>query len=268
MISPPRASVSRTPRPSIRWQVELLLQWALHRVNLRYKETLLGFGWIFLQPVALTMIFNYIRRVADIPTGNIPYPLFVAVGLVPWSFTSLAISQSTMCVSGNESILKRIALPKILIPLSVILSAMADLAVMALLLVGLFLYYGHPLAVTALWLPVIVAVHLCLLVGLACILSLANVYLRDVGHAVPHLIWLWFFGSPVFYPARMVPSEFQTLARWNPMAGLIESYRTVLLQGQPPAWEWLGPAVLVSLAILGLGLLLFQSVEGTLVDML
>ncbi len=264
----PRATINRSPRPSIRWQIELLIQWALQRINLRYKETLLGFGWIFLQPVALTMIFNYIRRVADIPTGNIPYPLFVSVALVPWSFTTLTVAQATVSLTGSQPILKRVALPKILMPLSVILSGVADISVMTLLLVGLFIYYGHALPITVLWLPVVIAVHLCLLAGLTCLISLSSIYLRDVGHAVPHLVWLWFFGSPVFYPASMVPREFQAIAKWNPMAGLMESYRAVLLAGKPPPWDFFLPAVFVSVVIFLLGVFIFRAMEGMLVDML
>lgn len=260
--------VIRTPRASLRWCAELLWNLAAQRISLRYKETVLGFGWIFLQPIALTIVFNYIRRVADIPTGQIPYPLFVAVGLVPWSFTSLLVSQSSICISSSQSILKRIAIPKILFPLSVVLSTMADLAVMTLLIFGLFVYYGFLPSLALLWLPLIGGVHLALLVGLASLLSLAHVYLRDIGHAVPHLVWLWFFGSPVFYPASMVPDEFQALARWNPMVGLIESYRATLLLGKPPAWDLFFPAALVSVGIFLLGIAVFRIAEGVLVDML
>lgn len=260
--------VTRTPRVSLRWCAELLWNLALHRINIRYKETVLGFGWIFLQPIALTVVFNYIRRVADIPTGNAPYPLFVAVGLVAWSFTSLAVSQSSVCISGNQSILKRIVFPKILLPLSVMLSTMADLCVMALLLVGLFFYYRFLPPASILWIPLVGLFHLALLVGLACLLALAHVYMRDVGHAVPHILLLWFFVSPVFYPASMVPSEFQGMARWNPMVGLIESYRATLLLGNPPPWDFFIPAAIVSLCVLAMGVFLFQAAEGVLVDML
>ena len=265
-MTPPR--VVRTPRFSYRWCLELLWNLASQRIYLRYKETLLGFGWIFLQPVALTLIFNYIRRVANIPTENIPYTLFVAAGLVPWSFTSLAISQSSVCIAGNSPMLKRVVFPKILLPFSTILSTMADLLVMVFLLVGLFLYHGFCPPKTILWLPLIFLVHLILLAGLACLLSLTHVFLRDIGHAVPHLLWLWFFASPVFYPASMVPKEFKGLAVWNPLVGLIEGYRNTLLLGRPPSLDLFFPAVAVSVGILMLGLVFFRAAEGILVDML
>lgn len=260
--------VVRTPRVSLRWCLELLWNTSLHRISLRYKETFLGFGWIFLQPVALTMVFNYLHRVTTIPIGNHPYPLFVSIGLVPWSFTSLAISQSSASIAGNQTLLKRVAVPKILLPLSTILSTMADLGVMIFLLIGLFFYYGFWPGLSILWVPIIFAVHLALLIGLACLLSLAHVFLRDVGQAVPHLLWLWFFGSPVFYPASMVPHDFRGLALWNPMGGLIESYRAVLLFDKPPPLDFFLPAVLISFGILIVGIFTFRAAEGTLVDML
>jgi len=260
--------VIRSPRFSYRWCLELLWNLAFQRVHLRYKETFLGFGWIFLQPVALTIIFNYIRRVADIPTGKVPYTLFVAAGLVPWSFTSLAISQSSACIFGNSSLLKRMVFPKILLPLSTILSTMADLLVMAFLLVGLFIYHRFCPSASVLWLPLIFLVHLVLLVGLACLLSLAHVFLRDLGYAIPHLLWLWFFASPVFYPASMVPKEFKGLAVWNPMVGLIEGYRNTLLLGKPPSPDLFLPTIAVSVGMFLLGLTAFRVSEGVLVDML
>ena len=172
----------------------------MQRVTMRYKETLLGFGWIFLQPVALTGIFHYIRKVSNIPTGNVPYALFAAVGMVAWSFTSLYVSQSVISVSSASAILKRVALPKIVFPVSVLISALFDLCVMALLLVGLFFYYWHPISWTVLWIPLILLGHLLFLVGLGCLISLINVFLKDVGQAIPQLLWLWFFACPVFYP--------------------------------------------------------------------
>ena len=263
-----RYQVIRSPRFSIRWSLELLWNLALHRINLRYRETLLGFGWIFLQPVGLTLIFNYIRRVANIPTDNVPYPLFVAVGLVAWSYTSLAVNQAIISIAGNAVVLKRVAVPRVLFPLSAVASTTADLLVMVFLLVGLFIYYGYAVTNFILWIPVLCLIHLSLLVGLSLLVSLAQVFLRDIGQATPHLIWLWFFASPVFYPASMVPREFKTLARWNPMAGLIESYRSVLLFNQAPSMDFLLPACVVSMVFLGCGIFLFYKLEGTLSDML
>lgn len=260
--------VIRTPRLSLRWMAELLWTLSAHRVSIRYKETLFGFGWIFLQPVALTVIFNYIHRVARIQTGNIPYPLFAATGLVVWSLTSLVASQSAVAVAGQAPLLKRIALPKILLPLSVVASSLADLCVMAFLLVGLFVYYHVLPTWQSLWILVPFAVHLSLLIGISCLISLANVFLRDIGQAMPSLLQLWFFASPIFYPSSMVPKEFGVLARWNPMSGIIDGYRTTLLMGYPPSPESLWPATIVSLAICSIGIFSFRRMEGTVADMI
>ena len=255
-LPPPK--VTRTPRHSLRWLMEVLWSLCSQRIILRYKETALGFGWILLQPVALTVIFNYIRRVANIPTNDVPYPLFAATGLVAWSFTSLALSQSVGSLEGNFSLLKRTYLPKILLPLSTIFSALADLLVMVLLLVGLFFYYRFCPSIAILWLIPLLVIHFALLVGLSAIFSVANVFLRDVGYAVPHLIWLWFFASPVFYPASMVPKEFKSIAQWNPITGLIEGYRSVLLGRTHPSMELLDPAGIMTALILLVGLTLFR----------
>lgn len=264
----PFLKITLTPRHSLRWLAEVFWNLCSHRIILRYKETALGFGWILLQPVALTVIFNYIRKVASIPTNEVPYPLFVATGLIAWSFTSLAISQSVGALEGNSSLLKRTFLPKILLPLTTIFSTLADLLVMVLLLVGLFIYYGFGLSATALWVFPILAIHLALLIGVCTLLSVANVFLRDIGFAAPHLLWLWFFASPVFYPASMVPEEFKSIARWNPITGLIESYRAVLLGSTHPPMDLFIPAGITTALILIAGLTIFRRLEPVLVDLL
>ena len=263
-----RARVIRTPRPSIRWALELLWALAIHRVNLRYKETLLGFGWIFLQPVGLTIIFNYIHRIANIPTGDVPYPLFAAVGLVVWSLTALTTSQSAVTVAGQGYMLKRIALPRILLPLSAVVSSLADLCVMGLMLAGLFMYYHTFPSPEAVWILILLTIHVSLLIGIGCLISLANVFLRDIGQAIPSLLQLWFFASPVFYPSSMVPKDFDMLSRWNPMTGLIEGYRAALLLGKPPPQELLWPAAVISLVLLVIGVASFQRLEGSISDIL
>lgn len=264
-----RATVVRSPRHSLRWAAELLWCLAANRVNIRYKGTVLGPGWIFLQPVALTVIFTYIfKRFAHVTSGAVPYPLFTATGLVAWSLTALVVNASANTLIGNQAILKRIAIPRLLLPLSTVLAAFADLAVLALLLTGLGVYYHAALSPAAAWVLVLLAIHLALLVGLGCLAALANVWWRDVGHATPSLLQLWFFASPIFYPAAMVPKEFAALARWNPMTGLIEGYRAVLLRGAMPPWDLVGPAAVTTAVILALGLLSFRWFEGTLADLL
>ncbi len=262
---PPR--VVRSPRFSIRWAGELLWSLTVHRVTVRYKESVFGFGWIFLQPVALTIIFTYIfHRFARIPSGDTPYPLFVAIGVVGWSLTALVVSQSAMILTGHAPLLKRVALPRILLPLSVVTATVVDLCVMVIMLAGLFTYYRYPLPWTAGWVLLLLPIHLALLFGVSCMLSIANVLLRDAGHAIPSLLQLWFFASPVFYPSSMVPGEFRVLAQWNPMAGLIEGYRSALLLGKPPSLYLLGPAIVTSIAVLIVGVAWFQRLEKTVSD--
>ncbi len=265
---PAQPQVIRTPRYSVRWALELLWILGSHRINLRYKETLLGFGWIFLQPVSMTVIFNYIHKVARIPSGDVPYPLFMATGFVAWTFTAMVVSQTVVSVTGYTAVLKRIALPRILLPFSALLAVLADVGIMGILLIGLLLYYKFAVPATIVWVPVIFFIHFSLLVGLSCLVSLANVFLRDVGHGIPQLLQLWFFASPVFYPSSLVPEEFRLLSLWNPMTGIIEGYRSILLLGRPPPWDLLWPATIVTAVILLGGLLCFRHLEGTIADML
>ncbi len=248
--------------------LELLWSLSIHRVNMRYKESFFGFGWILLQPVALTIVFTYIfQKYAPLPV-DVPYPLFSATGLVVWTMTALVVGQSAISISGQTSLLKRIFFPKILLPLSAVLSAMADLGVMLGLLAVLYLHYHITFSWALLWVPFLFAFHLLLLVGVSCIVSVTTVFFRDVGHALPSLLQIWFFASPVFYPSSMVPQEFRTLGQWNPMTGLIEGYRATLLLGQPPPLDLLAPATLSIGLIFVCGLAYFHRLEGTLTDIL
>lgn len=269
MSRPLRPTVVRAPRHSIRWALELLWALSVHRINLRYRETVLGIGWIFFQPVALTIIFTYIfKRFAQVSSGAVPYPLFTAMGLVAWALTALVVGGSIGCLAGNHALLKRLALPRILFPISTVVATLADLGILAILLLLISRYYHAVLPVTAPWALLLLAIHMAFLVGVACLTSLANVFLKDVGHAVPSLLQLWFFASPVFYPASMVPHEFSALARWNPMTGLIEGYRAVLLAGQPPPWLLVGPAMVTTAVILALALVTFRRLDRTMADLL
>jgi len=268
MSKHPSVEIIRSPRISYRWAGELLVNIAIHRISLRYRETLLGFGWILLQPIALTVIFNYIRKVANIETGDVPYPLFAATGIVAWTFTSLVISQTLQSLTGAATILKRVALPKFVLPLTVIVSNLADLCITGLLLVALFVYYQFipPSSIFLIFIPFLV--HIMLLVGLGYIVALTNIFLRDIGHGIPSLLQLWFFASPVFYPTTMVPSEFEWLAQWNPMTGIIEGYRATILYGQLPSMELIIPATIVSALIFSIGVGCFIRLEGIIADML
>lgn len=264
-----RPTVVRAPRHSIRWALELLWALSAHRINLRYRETVLGMGWILFQPVALTVILTYIfKRFAQVSSGSVPYPLFTATGLVAWSITALVVGASANVLVGNYALLKRIALPRILFPISTVVATLADLGILLLLLLLIGWHYHAVLPATAPWALLLLVVHVAFLVGVACLASLANVFLKDVGHAIPSLLQLWFFASPVFYPASMVPREFSALAQWNPMTGLIEGYRAVLLAGQPLPWSLVGPTIVTTAVMLALALAAFKRLDGTMADLL
>jgi lipopolysaccharide transport system permease protein len=256
-------------KSSPRWLVEVLWTLAAFRVKMRYKETFFGYGWFLLQPVGLTVLFTYLFHQFDFfAQDKVPYPLFAALGLVPWSITELVVSQSAFCISHLQELLKRVALPKMLLPLSTVLACGVDLAAMTLLLGALSMYYRIPLFGSVGWTFILVGIHLALLVGLSCLASLTHVFFRDMGQAIPFLLKIWFFSSPVFYSSSLLPAKFLAWARWNPLSGLIEGYRSVLLLGETPPLELMGPAALVSIFVLISGLIIFWRLESKVVDAL
>ena len=262
------------PRPgwiAINWHElwearELLYFLVLRDVKVRYKQTVLGVAWAVLQPVFTMLVFTIIfGQFAKIPSDGLPYSIFVFAGLLPWTFFSSNISQASMSLMNQQSLLTKIYLPRLFIPASAVGSGLVDLFVSFVVFGALMLYYGVPVGVGALALPFLVALTAAASLGVGLILAAVTVTYRDFRYVVPFLIQSWMYLSPVIYPVSMVPDKWQPLLALNPMAGIIDAFRSALF-GLPWTVTTLCVSSASALVLLGYGLFYFRKTERVFAD--
>jgi len=267
VISPPRGLPSLELGEIWAYR-ELFATMVWRDVSVRYKQSLLGVLWALLAPLLALAIFSLIfGRLAKLPSDGLPYPVFCYAGLLPWLFFSQSLSRATASMVAERNLLTKVYFPRLIVLLAATLAPLVDLLVASSLLAVLIAWYGIVPTVHALYLvPLCVAWAWLTAVGVGSWLAALNVHYRDVGQAIPFLVQVWMYASPVVYPASLLPDSWQWLYALNPMAGVIEGLRFALLgHGQPP-----GPALLVSLAMSLLlfvtGLLYFKRMEHTFAD--
>jgi lipopolysaccharide transport system permease protein len=250
-------------------QRELLGVWTVREVRVRYKQSLLGVLWALLQPLAFTFMFTVVfSYVVKVPTDGIPYPIFSFTALLPWTLLTASISFGVPSLVGNMNLVTKIYFPREILPLAAMFAALVDFLVASLIYAGMLLWYRLPLYPTALLLPLLLVVQTALALGLVLLGAAALVFYRDIRFVVPLTLQLWLYASPVIYPASLVPAQWQWLYALNPMVGLLEGYRAILLHGVWPAPAALTPAVVISAVLLVVGYGWFKRVEPLFADMI
>lgn len=248
---------------------ELLLAWTMREIKVRYKQSVLGAAWAILQPLSLmliyTIVFSFFIRV---PSDGIPYPLFSYTALLPWTFFAACLSFGSPSLINNTNLITKIYFPREIFPLASIGASFIDLLIASLLYLGMLVYYQVPIGFVLIWLPVILFGQILLSAGVVLFASAVNVFFRDVRFVIPLAIQLWLYASPVIYPVSVVPEQIRIAYMLNPMAGMIDSYRAVLLQGQMPNLEYLGIALAISGLLFVAGYAFFKRVEMNFADVI
>jgi lipopolysaccharide transport system permease protein len=249
---------------------DLLWTLTLHRLRVRYRQSLLGWAWAVLQPLLLMLIFTVLFALTAprMPSAGLPYPVFVYAAVLPWTFFSTALTNGTGSLVGHAQLVTKVWFPREWLPLSYLLAALFDFAVASLLLVGLMLYHGVAPTWWALWSVPIVTLLGTLALALSLALGALQVRFRDIGLAMPLLLQVWMFLSPVVYPLDRVPERLRWVYELNPMVGLIDSFRRVTVLGQPPSWDALLISVLEVTVVLPACYLYFRVVDATVADRL
>ena len=265
IIRPPRKWVPVDLRELWAYR-ELVSAFAMRDVKLRYKQTGLGIAWAVLQPLLTMAIFTiFFGGLAKIPSDGAPYPLFVLAALLPWTLFSEGLTRSTTTMVTNANIMTKVYFPRLIMPLSSILSPLVDFAVSFLILLVMMIYYGIAPTAGIVFLPLFILLALSTSLGVGLWLSALNVKYRDFQYTVPFLIQIWMFASPVVYSSSLVPASMRLIFGLNPMTGVIEGFRWALLgTGAPDA------TVLVSVgmvfAILVSGMFYFRRMEQYYAD--
>jgi len=248
---------------------ELLYSLTKREITVRYKQTVIGITWAIIQPIMLMLVFTLVfSNFAKISTGDTPYPIFSYCALVPWTFFSNSIGFASLSVVANQGLVKKIYFPREIFPISAVATAFVSFAISFVILIGMMLAYRVTFTIYFPLFLVILLIQIIFTIGVSFFLSALNVYYRDIGHAVPLGVQLWMFISPVAYPITVVPENYRTLFMLNPMAGLINSYRNVLIEGVPPNFFYLGIAALLSVILFFLCRLYFKRIEMTFADVI
>jgi lipopolysaccharide transport system permease protein len=266
LIAPPR-SWFRLEWSELWAYRELLYFFVWRDLKVRYKQTAIGIGWAVIQPLLTMAIFALVfGRLAKMPSEGLPYPVFFYAALLPWTYFAGALMHATNSVVEHQSMITKVYFPRVLLPLSAVLSGLADFVLAFSLLVGLVLYYGIvPTPAVLLW-PLFLLLAVATALAVSLWLSALNALYRDVRYAVPFLVQLWLFASPVAYPSTLVPADWRWLYGLNPMAGVIEGFRWSLTgHGQPPGLLVLASTIAVVGLLVG-GFTYFQRIEGTIAD--
>src|SRR5215831_11375668 len=252
------------------WEYRELLYFLVWRdLKVHYRQTLIGAGWVILQPLITMAIFTIIfGRFAQIPSDGLPYPVFVYSALLPWNLFASSLNRGTSSVVGNAQLVSKIYFPRLILPFSGVLSPLVDFAVAFVILIGMMIWFGIAPTWGVLALPLLILLTVLTALAVGLWLSALNVRYRDIGHTIPFLIQIWMFASPVAYPISLVPEKWRLLYSLNPMAGVIEGFRWALLGTASPNFE----LVAVSTAVVGVlllgGLVYFERIERTFADVM
>ena len=274
----PGAAPTLVIKPSGNWpRIDFAELWAYHGlffflvwrdVKVRYAQTVLGAGWAILQPLLTMVLFAVIfGRLARIPSDGVPYPLFSLAALVPWTYFSTALSGAGNSLVANTNLLTKIYFPRLIIPAAPVLAGLVDFGIGFVLLLAVMLWYGvvPSLAAVAV-LPVLIAGMMLTSVGVGSWLAALNIQYRDVKHVTPFLLQVWMYASPIVYPMSAVPERYRMVYALNPMAGIIEGFRALLLGTRAVPWS----SIAMSLAVGGFffvtGALYFRRMERIFAD--
>ncbi|MDT5123053.1 MAG: lipopolysaccharide transport system permease protein [Acidobacteriota bacterium] len=248
---------------------DLLLTLSAHRVKVRYKQSVLGIFWAILQPLSLMLIYTVIfSLVARMPSDGTPYAVFSYIALLPWTYFSTSVTNSTGGLVSHSQLVTKVYFPREILPLSYVFAALFDFLVASTVLVGLLIYYHVHLNLNALYAAPIILVLTLFATSIAFVFSATQVRFRDIGVAVPLLLQIWMFVSPVVYPLSAVPPQWRTLYLLNPMAGVVENFRRVILLGVSPDFYALGVSTLIALILLPASYIYFKHVEATIADII
>ncbi len=266
IIRPSRGWISLNLRDL--WEYRELLYFLTWRdIKVRYKQTVLGAAWAIIQPFFTMVVFSlFFGKLAKVPSDNIPYPLFSYAALVPWQFFANGLSQSSTSLVASANLIKKVYFPRLVVPISAVISGGVDFVLAFVVLLGMMLFYGIVPTVAIVWLPLLLLLALVTSLGVGLWLTAMNVQFRDVRYAIPFLIQAWMFATPIAYPSSLLDEPWRTLYGINPMAGVVEGFRWALLGTETTPGPIMLVSSLVAVGLLVSGAFYFRRMEKTFAD--
>lgn len=248
---------------------ELIFALTTREVKARYRQTLLGFGWAIAQPLAFMVVFNLVfSRFARVPSDGLPYAVFSYAALVPWTFLTNALNSATISLVSQRSIVTKTYFPREVIIVSQIAARFVDFVAAALVFVGMLVWFQIPPTPWLLFVPVLLLIQIILMVAASLITAALHVSYRDLAPVVMLGLQVWLYLTPVSYPLSIVPAELRPWYILNPMAGLIEGYRDVVLHGRAPQLDALLASLIISLVLFAVAYPYFKRAERAFADVI
>jgi len=250
------------------WRYRELLYFLSWRdIKVRYKQTVLGAAWAIIQPFFTMVVFSlFFGQLAKIPSDGVPYPLFAYAALVPWTFFANSLAESSNSLVSSANLIKKVYFPRLVVPVSSVMSGAVDFLLAFLVLIGMMLFYGIVPTTNIVWLPFFLLLAFGTALGVGLLFSALNVQYRDVRYTLPFISQIWLFATPIAYPSSLLSEPWQTIYGLNPMVGVVEGFRWALLGTHTAP----GPTIVVS-SLITIGLLIggtvyFRRVESTFAD--
>jgi len=250
------------------WQYrELLWELANREITQRYKQSILGYAWVILNPLFQLLVMSFVFDIVlRIPSLGVPFILFLSVALLPWNLFTQSLTSATNVLVTNKNLITKIYFPREILVYSTIVSKLVDFAYSCVVLIFFLILFKVSITATILWIPLIFIIQLFLMSGIALIVAALNLFYRDIQYLLNLLLVLWMYMTPIMYPVEMIPAQFRFVMSLNPMAVIVNAYRQVLLSGKDPNLMSLTIAAVVSLCIFGIGFTLFKKMEGEFAD--
>jgi len=272
IIEPSRGWISLQLRV-LRQYRELLYFLIWRDLKVRYKQTALGIGWIILQPLISMVIFSFLfGGLLEVPSGGVPYPIFVYAGLLPWNYFANSLNRSSTSLVNNQNLITKVYFPRLVVPISGVMSGLVDFSVSFIVLIVLMIIFKFYPTPYIMFLPSFLLLAIITALGFGLWLSALNVRYRDVNYITPFLIQIWMYLTPVIYPVTIIPEKFRFLLALNPMTGVVEGFRWALLGDQltdvqPPGSIFL-LSIAISLFVLVSGTIYFRRTERKFADII
>ncbi len=260
-------NISSTSRRFSRF-FSLLSALVVRDVTSRYRRSSLGMWWAFIQPVVLMLLFNMLRGFVNIPSDGVPYILFSYAGLVPWTFFTNSVSACGPSIIQNAEIIKKISMPREVFPLAAVFATLFDFGMSAIILAILMFWYKVSVGLTLLWVPLLVILTIGASFAIGILLAGLGTFRKDFIFATPFLTQAWLFITPVIYPLSSVPEKWRSIYMLNPMVGVIEGFRSVLIKGQSPEIKPLLLAMVMVIVIMSISWPLFRKLSDYFADVL
>lgn len=246
---------------------ELLRELTMREIRQRYKQSVLGYAWVILNPffqmIVMAFVFSILLRAQDL---GVPYPIFLYAGFLPWTLFTNSIGSSVNALVGNAGLLTKIYFPREVFVLSTIIAKVVDFLLASSIFVLMMIWFKIPITGHILWVLPIFGIQLLFTYGFSLFVSALNLFYRDVQYIVTLLLLVWMYLTPVIYPTEMFPEQYRFIFQLNPMAVLINAYRQVILAGDMPNILSLSVALIVSVVLTWLGYRFFKRVEGQFAD--